>query len=171
MSQGRLVVTGHRDGRSVVVRDVRLDAIHRPGVGYSFRYWSANEPFVYPSSGEDPEAQEYFPPVGGARFFSTTLVPQDGRPASDQVDDEQLGSPSAELAKHMETDEPGMHTTDSTDFVLVSSGQVELELDDGGRAVLGAGDVVVQNGTRHRWRVLGDEPVTLTIVCVGAYRA
>ena len=51
-----------------------------------------------------------------------------------------------------------MHTTDSTDFGILLSGNVVLELDDATEVSLSPGDVVVQNGTRHRWRVVGDVP-------------
>jgi quercetin dioxygenase-like cupin family protein len=63
-----------------------------------------------------------------------------------------------------------MHTTDSVDYVVVLDGQVWLELDDGKLTHLRAGDTVVQNGTRHAWRNLADEPVTLAVVQVGANR-
>jgi mannose-6-phosphate isomerase-like protein (cupin superfamily) len=169
---GRLVVTGYnRAGRSVFVRDENVKSIERPGVGHSFRFWSANEAAVYPNSGENPEAREYFPPVGGVRFFTTTLTPQGGRPASIQGDASGSSEMGTGVADVMERDEPGMHTTDSTDFALVISGQVALELDDGAEVVLSAGDAVVQNGTRHRWRALGDEPTTITFLLIGAHRA
>ncbi|WP_021592760.1 cupin domain-containing protein [Actinomadura welshii] len=61
----------------------------------------------------------------------------------------------------MEPDAPGMHTTDSIDYVLVVAGEVTLELDDGEGTVLRAGDAVVQNGTRHAWRNHGTEPCTI----------
>jgi mannose-6-phosphate isomerase-like protein (cupin superfamily) len=168
---GRLVVTGFDSaGRSVFVQDEKLKRIERPGVGYSLRFWSANEPAVYPNSGENPRAREFFPPVGGVRFYTTTLTPQGGRPASIQADAVGSGEMSTGAAV-MERDAPGMHTSDSTDFALVISGQVALELDDGAEVVLSAGDAVVQNGTRHRWRALGEEPATLAFVLIGAHRA
>jgi len=67
-------------------------------------------------------------------------------------------------------DEPGMHTTDSTDFGVVLSGNLVLEVDDGAEVVLSPGDVVVQNGTRHRWRVVGDVPATMAAFFIGAHR-
>jgi quercetin dioxygenase-like cupin family protein len=70
----------------------------------------------------------------------------------------------------MEPDTPGMHTTDTIDYVVVISGEVTLELDDGERTVLRAGDVVVQNGTRHAWRNHGTESCTIVGVAVGADR-
>ena len=63
-----------------------------------------------------------------------------------------------------------MHRTDSTDFGIILSGNVAVELDDGVEVVLSAGDVVVQNGTRHRWRVVGDVPATLASFIIGARR-
>lgn len=49
----------------------------------------------------------------------------------------------------MEPDSPGMHTSDSVDVVLLVSGQGIFELDDGAQVTRGAGDCMVQNGTRH----------------------
>jgi mannose-6-phosphate isomerase-like protein (cupin superfamily) len=70
----------------------------------------------------------------------------------------------------MEPDGSGMHTTDTMDYLMVVHGEATLELDDGERVVLRAGDVVVQNGTRHAWRNYGIEPCTLVAVSVGAGR-
>jgi quercetin dioxygenase-like cupin family protein len=61
--------------------------------------------------------------------------------------------------------EPGMHATDTLDFMVVLSGEIVLGTDDGER-VLGAGDTVVQRGTRHRWRVHGDLPCTYAVCMV-----
>ena len=45
-----------------------------------------------------------------------------------------------------------MHRTNSIDYGIVLSGEVELELDDGAKTLLGPGDVIVQRGTIHLWR-------------------
>jgi quercetin dioxygenase-like cupin family protein len=70
----------------------------------------------------------------------------------------------------MEPDAPGMHITDSIDYVLVVSGEATLELDNGEQTVLRAGDAVIQNGTRHAWRNHGTEPCTIVGVAIGANR-
>ncbi|KAF2164271.1 hypothetical protein M409DRAFT_25152 [Zasmidium cellare ATCC 36951] len=44
-----------------------------------------------------------------------------------------------------------MHRTVSIDFVVVVQGQIELELDEGEKRVVKAGDVVVQRSTMHAW--------------------
>jgi quercetin dioxygenase-like cupin family protein len=64
----------------------------------------------------------------------------------------------------------GFHRTDTTDFGVVLSGTMALELDDGAEVVLNPGDVLIENGTRHRWRVVGDEPATLASFIIGARR-
>jgi quercetin dioxygenase-like cupin family protein len=61
-------------------------------------------------------------------------------------------------------DEPGMHATDTLDFMVVVEGRIVLGLDDGEHE-LGPGDVVIQRGNRHRWRVSGDDPCTY-VVCM-----
>ena len=151
MRHGRLVVTGHSSGRSVFAHDGEVRPIETPGIGRTFHFWSANDPATYPSEGINPGAVGIFPPVGGARFTITVL---------DSYSEDRL----------TQVKNAGMHTSDSTDFALVTSGLVELELDDGVRVTLSAGDVVVQNGTRHQWRALGNEPATLLFVMVGAHR-
>ena len=45
-----------------------------------------------------------------------------------------------------------MHRTGSIDYIIILSGQLELELDDGVSTLVGPGDIVVQRGTIHRWR-------------------
>jgi quercetin dioxygenase-like cupin family protein len=71
----------------------------------------------------------------------------------------------------MEPGHPGMHTTETVDYCVILSGEVWLELDGGALTHLRAGDTVVQNGTRHAWRNLSEEPVTMAVVQVGAERA
>jgi len=74
------------------------------------------------------------------------------------------------LAAYMERKNPGMHTTDSIDFEYIVSGEVWLDLDDGASVHLRAGDTVVQNGTRHRWRNEGAEPCRIVVFIVGTHR-
>jgi Cupin domain len=167
---GRLVVTGHNSNRrAVFVHDDKVTPVDMPGAGYLFPFWSANEIAVYPDSGENPGAPEFFPPANGVRFFTMTLLPND-RAATVESDAAASGELGSDLLEAMEHDEPGMHTTDTTDFAIVVSGEVALEVDHGAEVTLSAGDAVVQNGTRHRWRVIGDSPAVVTFVLIGARR-
>jgi len=99
-------------------------------------------------------------PLGGIRFVIATYSPE-----FDVVAPEPLPGMHVE-----DGDEPGMHRTDSTDFGVVLSGNVAIELDDGVEVLLSPGDVVVQNGTRHRWRVVGGVPATVAAFIIGAHR-
>ena len=70
----------------------------------------------------------------------------------------------------MEPDNPGMHRTDTVDYIVVLSGEVSLELDDGETVHLSAGDCVVQNGTRHAWRNTSGATCVMAVALVGAHR-
>jgi hypothetical protein len=142
----RQVVTGHdAKGRAVFARDEQVDATPIPGLGELAFLWSADEPATYPNAGNNPAAPGIFPPVGGMRFIMATYSPEFDVVASEATPE-----------MHIEDgDKPRMHRTDTTDFAVLLSGNVVVELDDGAEALLSPGDVVVQNGTRHRWRVVG----------------
>jgi len=66
-------------------------------------------------------------------------------------------------------DESGMHRTDTTDFGVLLSGNIVVEVDDGAELLLSPGDVAVQNGTRHRWRAVGDLAATMATFMIGAH--
>jgi mannose-6-phosphate isomerase-like protein (cupin superfamily) len=165
----RRVVTGHdANGRSIIAEDIESDVPEMPGIGPIFRAWSADEPATFPGPGVDPEAAGYFPPVGGVRMLISTLNP--GYGAESTGEDHDLEAAAPDVADAMEDDAPGMHTTNTTDFEVILSGTVIMELDDGAEVKLGPGDVIIQNGTRHRWRNPGPDPITMAVVMVGAHR-
>jgi len=173
----RRVVTGHdAQGRARIVDDRGVAPITSelmPGMA-AYRLWGRDERPVFPDDGAPRPAEAWYPPREGSRFMINTVPPGEMVPAPgvDTV------AALAELERQMpgamavaEPDAPGMHTTDSIDYVLVVAGEVTLELDDGEQTVLRAGDVVIQNGTRHAWRNSGDGPCTIVGVAIGADRA
>jgi mannose-6-phosphate isomerase-like protein (cupin superfamily) len=172
----RRVVTGHdAAGRAHVVDDRDVEPITSelmPGCA-AYRLWGRDERPTFPDDGSPQRADAYYPPPGGSRFMINVIAPGDLVPPPG-ID---VAAALAELDRLMpgamarnEPGAPGMHTTDSMDYVLVVSGEVTLELDEGEQTVLRAGDVVVQNGTRHAWRNHGAEPCTIVGVAVGADR-
>ncbi|GAB1331953.1 cupin domain-containing protein [Streptomyces sennicomposti] len=172
----RRVVTGHdSEGRSRVVDDQNVEPITSaltPGFA-AYRLWGRDEPPTFPDDGSPSGVETYFPPRDGSRFVIITHPPEGVTPPPD-VD---AAAASAELERQMpgvmasmEPDGSGMHATDTMDYLMVVQGEATLELDDGERVVLRAGDVVVQNGTRHVWRNYGTVPCTLVAVSVGADR-
>jgi len=62
---------------------------------------------------------------------------------------------------------PRVHRTDSIDYAVVISGEVDMELDDTS-VHLKAGDVLVQRGTIHNWVNNGTEPCRIAFVLIDA---
>ncbi|GAA1946078.1 cupin domain-containing protein [Amycolatopsis minnesotensis] len=172
----RRVVTGHdSDGKARVVDDGTVEPITSelmPGSA-AYRLWGRDERPTFPDDGAPRGGESWYPPANGSRFMINVIAPGDLTPPPDL----DLAAATAELERRMpgalaamEPGNPGMHTTDSIDYVLIVSGEVTLELDDGEQTVLRAGDVLVQNGTRHAWRNHSAEPCTIVGIAVGADR-
>ena len=62
---------------------------------------------------------------------------------------------------------PRNHRTDSIDYAVVMSGEVDMVLDDT-TVHLKAGDVLVQRGTIHNWINRGAEPCVIAFVLIAA---
>jgi quercetin dioxygenase-like cupin family protein len=60
-----------------------------------------------------------------------------------------------------------MHATATLDVIVVTSGAMELVLDTGS-TIVRAGDVVIQRGTPHAWRTVGDEPCAFVSIMADA---
>jgi quercetin dioxygenase-like cupin family protein len=62
---------------------------------------------------------------------------------------------------------PRMHRTETIDYAVVISGEIEMQLDIGA-VHLRAGDVLVQQATLHDWVNRGTEPCRIAFVLVPA---
>ena len=62
---------------------------------------------------------------------------------------------------------PRVHRTDSIDYAVVISGEIDMELDDS-VVHLKAGDVLVQRGTIHNWVNRGSAPCVIAFVLIDA---
>jgi quercetin dioxygenase-like cupin family protein len=62
---------------------------------------------------------------------------------------------------------PGMHVTDTLDYVVVLRGALSLYLDEG-EVEVGPGDVVVDRGVVHGWRNKGPEVARMLVVLIDA---
>ena len=60
-----------------------------------------------------------------------------------------------------------MHRTDSIDYQIVLSGEIDMLLDDD-EVHLKMGDVVVQRGTNHAWVNRGTEPCVIAAIQIDA---
>jgi quercetin dioxygenase-like cupin family protein len=87
------------------------------------------------------------------------LIRFPGFPAGTPVEDTWLRVP------YEDPDLPGWHRSETLDLMVVIEGALVLGLDDGEHP-LSAGDAVVQRGTFHRWRVVGEQPCTFLSVLI-----
>ena len=158
----RRVVTGHtKDGRSVVASDTEVDRIVIGDSGTATSLiWGREDPGHFPDDGSQPTVSTIFPPPGGSSIALMELAPDSSE------FHEFVGTA---LAQWADPDEPGMHRTATMDYDIVLEGTIGLELDDGVEVTLNAGDVVVQNGTRHRWHNRGTTTARLLAVTIGAH--
>ena len=124
----RRVVTGHdREGRAVLRSDDRFETQLIPGGDAAF-----------------------------ALLWTTESVPADNNDETDgRLRDAGLTLDRGSVIRVVDMMPGGvspMHRTNSIDYGIILSGEVELELDAGATTRLGPGDIVVQRGTIHLWR-------------------
>lgn len=169
----RRVVTGHDgEGQSVFVSDEVIEPITvalRPEAEF-LKVWGNDDVPVFPSTGDAPGVQNFFPPEHGSRIWILTMPPSARAVASPELDQTTALQEYEEKLPGIlgQMGEAGMHATASADFEIVLSGELILELDNGLETVLHAGDTVVQNGTRHRWHNRSDEPAVFVVFMTGA---
>lgn len=144
----RRIITGHDpDGRAVVVADELLEARDLSGEG-----------------------------IGLAELWATFEMPVDASDAT--LTRQREGSVPTTVANgsgcafHIGVIAPGgaspMHRTDSLDYGICLSGELEMELDSGEVTTIRAGEVVIQRGTYHRWHNSGDKPCTFAWIILDA---
>ena len=111
----------------------------------------------------DPVAgiEKIFGAEGSTRLVASIVPPDAQRDFKTR-----LSSNTGDLAPGNPSDKDGWHTTESVDYIIVVSGEVWCELDEG-EVHLRAGDVLVQTGTRHRWRNRTNETALMYSIPVG----
>jgi quercetin dioxygenase-like cupin family protein len=140
--QVRRVVTGHdADGNAVVlIDDVVTAAARRPGTEASVIWTTEGFPVI--NDGFEDES---------ARQVATT-------------------HPNGTVFRVIEFgpgNSPRNHRTDSIDYAVVISGEIDMEMDRSW-VHLRAGDVLVQRGTIHNWVNQGTEPCVIAFVLISA---
>jgi quercetin dioxygenase-like cupin family protein len=139
----RRVVTGHdADGRAIVQIDEVSDNVTSSRPGHSAAVIWTTEGFPVNNDGAEDTSR---------RARSTTL-------------------PNGTVFRIIEYG-PGVaprnHRTDSIDYAIVMSGEIDMRL-DAEKVHLRAGDVLVQRGTIHDWVNNGTEPCVIAFVLIDA---
>jgi quercetin dioxygenase-like cupin family protein len=140
----RRVVTGHdSSGRAIVqIDDIPDNVVSKRPAHESFVVWTTVGHPV-DNDGTDDEAKR---PVGTALEEGTVF----------------------RIMRLMPGVAPRRHRTNSVDYLVVLSGAVTMELDDGCSVDMKAGDLMVQRGTIHNWVNKGTEPCVMAVVLIEA---
>ena len=139
----RRVVTGHDDqGRAKVLIDETVKNVvsQRPGAFYSV-IWSSDGFPVNNDGDIDPSGKKIGTTIPGGTVFRIVS----------------FGPGVA----------PRNHRTDSIDYAVVMSGEIDMDL-DGTIVHLQAGDVLVQRGTIHNWVNKGSVPCVIAFTLISA---
>jgi len=171
----RLVTGQSAAGVSAVVSDEHVQPITVgliPGAEFH-ALWGADTQPQLPANGCCAKAQTWFPTAGGFRFGFVTLPPDVEASKIEMPVDAAFAEFRQKLPGMLETmdpENPGMHTSDTIDFVYIVSGEIWLDLGDGAPTRVSAGECVIQNGARHAWRNTSSEPCVMAVALIGAAR-
>lgn len=143
----RRVVTGHdaRNVAKVLIDGAATNARRSSSGGSSTLIWCTDAMPAEIAAGEAVEDM-------GARKIGTPPPPNGTRFAV-------LDFPPGTVSP--------MHRTETIDYVIVISGELEMDMDDS-TVKLRAGDVLVQRGTNHSWTNRGTQPARAAFVLIDA---
>jgi mannose-6-phosphate isomerase-like protein (cupin superfamily) len=159
------VVTGHRDGKAVVLHDgpAPNQKLRQASGLVSTLLWVTDESPADIAGSADRAAREIgvAPPANGS-VFRVVDFPPHAAPRSREAILREMGVEEHGGARH-----PGMHRTRSVDYAIVVEGEIDMLLDDT-EVHLRAGDVLVQQGTNHAWVNRGALPCRIAFVLIDA---
>lgn len=97
--------------------------------------------------------------IGGAEFalvWTTATVPADNNEETDgRAREAGLTINQGSVIRIVDFLPGGtspMHRTNSIDYGIVLEGEIQLELEDGVKTIVGPHSIIVQRGTNHKWR-------------------
>jgi mannose-6-phosphate isomerase-like protein (cupin superfamily) len=165
MKPVRRIVTGHRQGRAVVLYDSSApnQKLRQASGLVSTLLWVTDETPADISASADRAAREIGvpPPPSGSIFRIVDFPPESGTRSRDAILAE-MGVGDHGGARH-----PAMHRTRSVDYAIVLEGEIDMLLDEG-EVHLEAGDVLVQQGTNHAWVNRSAAPCRIAFVLIDA---
>ncbi|MBV9065229.1 MAG: cupin domain-containing protein [Methylobacteriaceae bacterium] len=153
--QVRRVITGHdATGKSVISKDEIIQAIKRP-VAHG---------------------------VMGCEIWSSDRMPVDNSPAAEASQAAGFVKREPKNNNYVRTGggncmriiewSPGhasfAHRTETVDYIVILSGEIDLDLDEGETVHLKTGDVLIQRGGMHNWVNRGTEPAVMAAILIDA---
>ena len=159
----RRVVTGiNAEGESVISSDGRGPVFWDRGSSILEQLWQTDRVPPEVRGTKEPVVFENLtaePPPGGSVFRVVTVMPEGTtEPLRPDVEAEVAATFREYDANGVfaSGERSGFHITRTIDFVIILSGEVDLEMDNGS-VHLKPGDCVVQRETRHAWRNRGNQ--------------
>src|SRR6202167_1977957 len=146
----RRIVTGYNAaGKAVVKTDEQLTAVPRVGAGIKgCEIWSTDEMTVDNSAAADAAQRaglvkhnNFVCNAGGTTFRINEWAPGHAR---------------------------FTHRTETLDYAIVLSGEIDCELENGEAVHLKSGDIMIQRGTIHTWVNKGSVPAVTAFILIDA---
>ena len=165
MKPVRRVVTGHRDGKAVVLFDSAApnQKLRQASGLVSTLIWVTDETPADISAVVDRTDREIgVPPPPRGSIFRVVDFPPEGGARSREAVLKEMGVADQGGARHH-----GMHRTKSIDYAVVLEGEIDMLLDES-EVHLTVGDVLVQQGTNHAWVNRGTKPCRIAFVLIDA---
>jgi len=156
----RLVVArADRSGELEFVVGAKPKALlDQPGIAQGAWYWSVENGHSLENPGSTPTSFRLAGPNGST--FGVMCIP--ARSAG------KVDAATASLwAEEFDESDPAMHATDTTDYDVVISGKVDIELPGGKIQTLVPGDLLVMTGVTHAWKNPYDEDCMFISVTIG----
>jgi len=146
----RRIVTGYNaSGEAVVKTDEQITAVSRGGVAGIFgcEIWSTDRMPVDNSAAAEAAQRAGFVKQN-SNYVGT------GQGTTFRIDEWAPGAARF------------THRTETVDYIVMLSGEIDLELDGGEVVHLKSGDVVVQRGMMHSWVNKGSVPVVMAAIMI-----
>jgi len=172
----RVVLKGGNGEPTAFSDNVVREAVVRSGGHELTLIWGSDvEPTLGTGGGLDSgELRDFFPALGGSRFYLQTLPPGYGIDPSrgpdmdyEAIEPVTVDSSSLRSTMYMSN---GFHYTNTVDCGVIISGAVWLIGPKGQESELTAGTAFIDMGAPHAWENRSTEPCTFALFIVGANR-
>ncbi|MGE0736118.1 MAG: cupin domain-containing protein [Alphaproteobacteria bacterium] len=169
----RRVVTGHNaQGRSIFISDGPAPVVYspprNPNVSLTDLWLTHATPASNAGNADSTSAPlQLLPPKNGTVIRILELPPDKERDYSHTKDYFRGMGAGAGVLDETGKRHPGMHRTNTVDYIVILSGEIWALMDDS-EVLLKAGDCLIQRGTNHAWSNRSDKPCRFVAVLIDA---
>lgn len=171
----RIVAGENKAGRSVILADSVIPVVNGTAdylqVAELWRTDGGTGVIPARSDVVDAAVADIKPPVGGTRFVIEIAHPE-GAEGRDEASVQRMFDAIAGSESRTKSDadvHPGMHKTDTIDYIIVLKGEIDFILETG-EVHLQEGDMIVDTGVNHSWANRSGKPCVLAAVMIGVER-